>query len=72
MPTRHALFEASVVQYDWLQDFRPDEDQFNSIHEKLLEVMKRCSRDMWAGIPSISPVSKTASKTIQRSSISET
>lgn len=35
-----ALFEASVVQYYWLQDFRPDLDQFNSIHEKLLEVME--------------------------------
>lgn len=38
--TPTALFEASVVQYYWLQDFRPDQDQFNSIHEKLLDVMK--------------------------------
>jgi glutathionylspermidine synthase len=38
--TPTALFEASVVQYYWLQDFRPRKDQFNSIHEKLLEVME--------------------------------
>ncbi len=38
--TPTALFEASVVQYYWLQDYRPDEDQFNSIHEKLLAVME--------------------------------
>ena len=38
--TPTALFEASVVQYFWLQDYRPGEDQFNSIHEKLLAVMR--------------------------------
>jgi glutathionylspermidine synthase len=39
--TPTALFEASVVQYYWLQDFDSSADQFNSIHEKLLEVMKK-------------------------------
>jgi glutathionylspermidine synthase len=39
--TPTALFEASVVQYFWLQDFLPERDQFNSIHEKLLDVMNR-------------------------------
>jgi glutathionylspermidine synthase len=39
--TPTALFEASVVQYYWLQDFDSRMDQFNSIHEKLLEVMKK-------------------------------
>jgi glutathionylspermidine synthase len=34
--TPTALFEASVVQWHWLQDTRPDADQFNSIHEKLI------------------------------------
>lgn len=38
--TPTALFEASVVQYYWLQDFQPEKDQFNSIHEKLLAVME--------------------------------
>jgi len=39
--TPTALFEASVVQYYWLQDFDPAKDQFNSIHEKLLALLKR-------------------------------
>jgi glutathionylspermidine synthase len=37
--TPTALFEASVVQYYWLQDFDAGKDQFNSIHEKLLDVL---------------------------------
>ncbi len=37
--TPTALFEASVVQYYWLQDMFPGKDQFNSIHEKLLDVL---------------------------------
>lgn len=39
--TPTALFEASVVQYYWLQDFAPARDQFNSIHEKLLDVLEQ-------------------------------
>ncbi|HEX6833088.1 MAG TPA: glutathionylspermidine synthase family protein [Rudaea sp.] len=35
--TPTALFEASVVQWYWLQDVRREADQFNSIHEKLIE-----------------------------------
>jgi len=35
--TPTALFEAGVVQHYWLQDFDASKDQFNSIHEKLLE-----------------------------------
>ena len=38
--TPTALFEASIVQYYWLQDYAPHEDQFNSIHEKLLKVLQ--------------------------------
>ena len=34
--TPTALFEASVVQWHWLQDFDKSKDQFNSIHEKLI------------------------------------
>ena len=41
--TPTALFEAAVVQWDWLQATRPDHDQFNSIHEKLLEVWPQMS-----------------------------
>ncbi len=43
--TPTALLEASVVQWYWLQDVLPDADQFNSIHEKLIERWKalRCA-----------------------------
>ncbi len=34
--TPTALLEAAVIQWFWLKDRFPDEDQFNSIHEKLL------------------------------------
>jgi len=34
--TPTALFEASVVQWHWLQDRFPQSDQFNSIHEALI------------------------------------
>lgn len=35
--TPTALFEASVVQWDWLQSLYPDRDQFNLLHERLIE-----------------------------------
>lgn len=35
--TPTALFEASVVQWRWLEDVYPGADQYNSIHEGLLE-----------------------------------
>jgi glutathionylspermidine synthase len=34
--TPTALFEASVVQWEWLQAFDAGADQFNSLHEKLI------------------------------------
>jgi glutathionylspermidine synthase len=39
--TPTALLEASVVQWYWLQDVHPQHDQFNSIHEKLIERWKQ-------------------------------
>ncbi len=42
--TPTALVEASVAQWFWLQDTHPDTDQFNSIHERLIEAWRR-----WAG-----------------------
>jgi glutathionylspermidine synthase len=33
--TPTSLFEASIVQWFWLQDYNPSADQFNSIDEKL-------------------------------------
>lgn len=34
--TPTALFEASVLQWEWLKATYPDDDQFNSIHEALI------------------------------------
>ena len=45
--TPTALLEASVVQWYWLQDVFPQHDQFNSIHEKLVERWKA----MRGGLP---------------------
>jgi glutathionylspermidine synthase len=39
--TPTACLEASVAQWQWLQAVRPDADQFNSIHEKLIDAWKR-------------------------------
>ncbi len=47
--TPTALFEASVVQYYWLQDFDPSKDQFNSIHEKLLSLFENTIKRRVAG-----------------------
>ncbi|HJY79383.1 MAG TPA: glutathionylspermidine synthase family protein [Burkholderiales bacterium] len=38
--TPTALLEASVVQWQWLEDVKPKADQFNSLHEKLVERWK--------------------------------
>lgn len=39
--TPTALIEASVAQWFWLQDCFPEADQFNSIHERLIDAWKR-------------------------------
>lgn len=38
--TPTALFEAAVVQWDWLESLMPDRDQFNSIHERLIDAWR--------------------------------
>ena len=45
--TPTALLEASVVQWYWMKDVFPQADQFNSIHEKLIDRWK----DMRAQLP---------------------
>ncbi|HEY0638821.1 MAG TPA: glutathionylspermidine synthase family protein [Pseudonocardiaceae bacterium] len=35
--TPTSLIEAAVVQWHWLQDTHPGDDQWNSVHEKLVE-----------------------------------
>ena len=39
--TPTALLEASVVQWHWLEDVQADADQFNSLHERLIEAFRR-------------------------------
>ena len=50
--TPTALLEASVVQWYWLKDVYPQHDQFNSIHERLIERWK----DMRPQLPAMGPV----------------
>ena len=38
--TPTGLFEASVIQWKWLESVHPGEDQFNSLHERLIDVWK--------------------------------
>jgi len=38
--TPTSIYEAGVIQWYWLQDFNKDKDQFNSVHEKLVEYWK--------------------------------
>lgn len=48
--TPTALLEAAVVQWYWFRDVFPTRDQFNSIHERLLEiwsVLKQESQERW-------------------------
>ncbi len=40
--TPTSLFEASVIQWYWLQEYNSKKDQFNSVHEKLVAHMKVC------------------------------
>jgi glutathionylspermidine synthase len=39
--TPTALYEASVVQWEWLTCVRPEADQFNSVHEALIAAWRR-------------------------------
>jgi glutathionylspermidine synthase len=42
--TPTSLVEAAVAQWFWLEELHPQADQFNSIHERLMEAWRR-----WAG-----------------------
>ena len=39
--TPTALFEAAVVQWNWLEAVHKEADQFNSIHERLIEAWRQ-------------------------------
>ena len=38
--TPTAVFEAAVIQWDWLESLWPGRDQFNSLHEKLVDAWR--------------------------------
>ena len=38
--TPTAVFEAAVIQWDWLESLWPGRDQFNSLHEKLIDAWR--------------------------------
>jgi glutathionylspermidine synthase len=44
--TPTSVFESSIAQWVWLEDMFPDYDQFNSIHEKLLDAFTEARRYM--------------------------
>jgi len=44
--TPTALFEASVVQWHWLEERQPGCDQWNSIHEALIESWSRLAAEL--------------------------
>jgi glutathionylspermidine synthase len=47
--TPTSLFEASIVQWFWLQDFDEPKDQFNSLHEKLIGYWKYLKDYLYPG-----------------------
>lgn len=52
--TPTSLMESSLAQWVWLQDVHPDADQFNSLHEKLIERW-RFIRHYWSSHDGITP-----------------
>ncbi len=49
--TPTSLLEAAVVQWHWLQDIRPSDDQFNSIYEGLVEKWSDLKREGYLAHP---------------------
>jgi glutathionylspermidine synthase len=49
--TPTSLIEASIAQWTWLEEKFPDRDQFNSLHEKLLEIFQRIKKEQPPGNP---------------------
>ncbi len=47
--TPTSLYEASIAQWVWLEEMFPHYDQFNSIHEKLLDAFYSVKRKMFIG-----------------------
>lgn len=45
--TPSSLFEASIVQWNWREQVFPNADQFNSVHESLIERWKKLLVGRW-------------------------
>ncbi|EHQ24592.1 glutathionylspermidine synthase family protein [Mucilaginibacter paludis] len=45
--TPTSLFEASIIQWFWLKDFDEPQDQFNSIHEKLIDYWQNLKHHLY-------------------------
>jgi glutathionylspermidine synthase len=48
--TPTSLFEAAVVQWDWLQSVHPQCDQFNSLHEELIQAWRYLRDHGWSEV----------------------
>ncbi len=49
--TPTSLFESSIAQWIWIEEMFPHEDQFNSIHEKLLDAFSQVRGDIPLSTP---------------------
>jgi len=49
--TPTSLIEASIAQWFWLEEAKPEMDQFNSIHEKLIDRWKEILSQGWIREP---------------------
>ncbi len=47
--TPTSLVESSIIQWYWLQDVYPDDDQWNSLHERLVEGWKATAKRVPSG-----------------------
>ena len=47
--TPTSLYEAGIVQWFWLKDFDANKDQFNSVHEKLIDYWKYLKEFLYDG-----------------------
>ena len=57
--TPTSLYEAGIVQWFWLQDFNKTKDQFNSIHEKLIDHWKFLRSHLYPGLLHFSCLKET-------------
>jgi glutathionylspermidine synthase len=49
--TPTSLFESSIAQWIWIEEMFPRDDQFNSIHEKLLDAFSQIRGDLPLSMP---------------------